>query len=196
MGAATGMRIVGVGGTLRPRSSSGSALRICLDHAHALGAEVVAFTGPELLAPLYDPGMGEVPDTMSAMIAALRNADGIILASPGYHGGISGAIKNALDYTEEMASDARPYFSGRAVGCIATAGGWQATGATLNALRGIVHALRGWPTPLGVTLNSGEPLFDEAGGCIAERTHDALTAMTDEVVSFSLMRAAATRAAA
>jgi FMN reductase len=186
---AAGLRIVGIGGTLRPRSSSGSALLFCLDHARAQGAVVSAFTGQDLVAPLYDPGMPAVPDGMRRMIEDLRAADGIVFASPGYHGGISGAIKNALDYTEEMAKDARAYFDGRAVGCIATAAGWQATGATLNSLRGIVHALRGWPTPLGVMLNSSEPLFDEAGGCIAEPTRASLAAMTDQVIGFARMQA-------
>jgi len=191
VGHAAGLRIVGVGGTLRPRSSSGSAMLYCLDHARRRGAEVTAFTGPDLVAPLYDPGVANVSDGMARMIAAMRVADGIIIASPGYHGGISGAIKNALDYTEEMAKDARCYFDGRAVGCIATAAGWQATGATLNSLRGIVHALRGWPTPLGVMLNSSEPLFDEAGGCVAAQTEASLAAMTDQVIDFALMRRAA-----
>lgn len=196
MGVAAGLHIVGIGGTLRPRSSSGSALLFCLDHAKARGAAVTAFTGPDLVAPLYDPGTAALPEGMERMIAALRSADGILLASPGYHGGISGAIKNALDYTEEMAKDDRAYFDGRAVGCIATAAGWQATGATLTALRGIVHALRGWPTPLGVMLNSSEPLFDEAGGCIADATRAGLAAMTDQVIGFARMRAGHTPAAA
>jgi FMN reductase len=186
---ATGLRIVGIGGTLRPRSTSGSALLVCLDHAGAQGAIVTAFSGPDLVAPLYDPGAGSLPDSMARMIAALRAADGIILASPGYHGGISGAIKNALDYTEEMALDERCYFDGRAVGCIAAAAGWQATGATLSALRGVVHALRGWPTPMGVMLNSSEPLFDEGGACVARQTKASLTAMTDQVIDFARMRA-------
>ena len=99
MKIATGLRIVGIGGTLRPRSSSGIALRLCLDHAAALGAITTAFTGPDLVAPLFEPGAARLPNSMARMIASLRAADGIILASPGYHGGISGAIKNALDYT-------------------------------------------------------------------------------------------------
>jgi FMN reductase len=188
MARAAGLSIVGIGGTLRPQSSSGSALRFCLDRARAQGAEVTSFTGADLVAPLYDPGATEVPEAMARMIAALRAADGIVLASPGYHGGISGALKNALDYTEELAADPRAYFEGRAVGCIATAAGWQATGATLSALRGIVHALRGWPTPLGVALNSSEPLFDAAGACIAEQTRASLAAMTDQVIEFARMR--------
>ena len=72
----------------------------------------------------------------------------IIVASPAYHGGVSGLVKNALDYVEDLRDAKRPYLDGRAVGCIACAGGWQAAVATLTGLRSISHALRGWPTPL------------------------------------------------
>jgi FMN reductase len=34
------------------------------------------------------------------------------------------------------------------------ASGWQAATTTLTSLRSTVHALRGWPTPLGVAINS------------------------------------------
>ncbi len=112
-------------------------------------------------------------------------ADGIILGSPGYHGSISGLVKNALDYAEDLRSDARPYFSGRAVGCIATAAGWPGAVNTLSALREIVHALRGWPTPLGAAINSAENVFDEDGGCLVPRVAQTLELMADEVMSFA-----------
>jgi len=111
--------------------------------------------------------------------------DGIILGSPGYHGSISGLVKNALDYAEDLRSDPRPYFSGRAVGCIATAAGWPGAVNTLSALREIVHALRGWPTPLGAAINSAENVFDEGGGCLVPRVAQTLELMTDEVMSFA-----------
>src|SRR3546814_2003634 len=60
-----------------------------------------------------------------------------------------------------MAKDERVYFEGRAVGLIAVAAGWQATGTTLATLRSITHALRGWPTPMAVAVNSMMPIFDE-----------------------------------
>ena len=183
--------IVGIGGTLRGDSSSAKALRYCLDHARATGAATSLFTGDALRAPLYEPQQPIVTDELAAMIAAIRSADGIILASPGYHGSISGALKNALDYTEEMAGDARCYFEGRAVGCIATAAGWQAAGATLATLRAIVHSLRGWPTPLGVLINSSEPAFDGDGRCVAPATGASLAVMTDQILDFAAMRQSA-----
>ncbi len=58
-------------------------------------------------------------------------------------------MKNAIDLLEDLRGDSRVYLDGRAVGCIVTAAGWQGCNTTLGAMRGIVHALRGWPTPLG-----------------------------------------------
>ncbi|MBB6424687.1 NAD(P)H-dependent oxidoreductase [Sphingopyxis sp. JAI128] len=51
-------------------------------------------------------------------MAALRAADGIIVASPAYHGTVSGVAKNALDYVRDLVSEAQPYFDGRAAGLI------------------------------------------------------------------------------
>ena len=66
---------------------------------------------------------------------APARADGILLGSPGYHGGVSGLVKNALDYTEDMRGDERPYFDGRPVGAVATGAGWQGAVTTLTAMR-------------------------------------------------------------
>ena len=158
--------IVGIGGSPTPGSSTERSLDLALAAAAEAGAEVRRFGGEVLTAlPHYlTPGAAGSPDA-AEMIAAIRAADGLIVASPGYHGSISGMIKNALDYVEDTAKDPRPYLDGRAVGCIACAYGWQATGSTLIALRTIVHALRGWPTPLGVAANTTGKLFTEDGGC-------------------------------
>ncbi|MFE9328458.1 NADPH-dependent FMN reductase [Nocardia sp. NPDC052278] len=146
--------IVGLGGTLRAESSTESALRIALDAAEANGARTQLFDGRMLAGlPMYDPDSPKVAEAQR-LIEALRVADGVIIASPGYHGSVSGLVKNALDYVEDLREDGNPYLSGRAVGCVTTAYGWQAAVTTLQTLRSIVHALRGWPTPLGAAINS------------------------------------------
>ena len=169
--------IVGLGGTLRRRSSTERALRSALDAAEAAGARTVLFDGEALALPLFPAYDAERSDPARALVAALREADGVLVASPGYHGSVSGQVKNALDYAEDLAEDPRPYLSGRAVGCIATAAGWQAAVTTLTALRGVVHALRGWPTPLGVAINTS----DESG----DRGDAMLEAQAVQVVEFA-----------
>jgi FMN reductase len=177
--------VVAVGGTLRAGSSTEKALRHALDAAARAGARTKLICGSALQLPMYEPDNAERCAAARELVAQLALADGIILGSPGYHGSISGLIKNALDYAEDLRADARPYFSGRAVGCIATAGGWPGAVNTLGALRDIVHALRGWPTPLGAAINSADRVFDEAGTCLMPRIAETLERIAGEVVEFA-----------
>jgi|JI102314DRNA_FD_contig_31_6532991_length_2201_multi_3_in_0_out_0_3 FMN reductase len=179
------IRIVAIGGTIRQGSSTEKALRLVLREAAALGAEVQLFAGADLELPYYAPERPERTETAKALVKALRNADGVVMGSPGYHGGISGLVKNALDYTEDMSKDKRPYFDGRAVACLATGSGWQGANTTLAALRQVVHALRGWPTPLGVALNTREPVFDADGNCLHPEVERQLALLGQQVVQFA-----------
>jgi FMN reductase len=181
------VRVVAIGGTVRKGSSTEKALRLVLRAAEANGAQVQLFAGGDLELPHYAPERVERTNGAVALLDALRAADGIILGSPGYHGGISGLVKNALDYTEDMAKDPRPYFDGRAVGCLATGSGWQGANATLSALRQVVHALRGWPTPIGVAINTREPVFDAEGECLLPDVGRQLEMMGHQVVQFALL---------
>ncbi len=156
------MLIVGIGGTTRGDSATEQALRAALQAAEQLGARTRLFGGAELLTqPIYDPQDDSSRGARAELVEAVRQADGLIIASPGYHGSISGLVKNALDGLEDLRDDIRPYLEGRAVGLIVRADGPQAGGSTLAALRSIVHALRGWPTPLGV-VQTGEDEQDSA----------------------------------
>lgn len=180
--------IVGMGGTGSPNSSSERVLRHVLGACTTLGATTELFDGVALDMPMYAYGI-ERTDKARALIAALRKADGIIICSPGYHGTISGLIKNALDYVEDMAKDKDVYFEGRAVGLIAVAAGWQATGTTLATLRSITHALRGWPTPMAVAINSAMPVFGEDKLVSDPGVISQLGVLAQQVVSFAQMKA-------
>jgi FMN reductase len=180
--------IVGLGGTGSATGSTERILRHALSAAESAGAETLFFDGKALDMPMYS--YGEVrTEAALALISALRRADGIIIASPGYHGTVSGLIKNALDYVEDMAKDERVYFEGRAVGLIAVAAGWQATGSTLATLRSITHALRGWPTPMAVAINSAQPIFDGEGALIDANVATQLNVLAGQVVEFARMKA-------
>ena len=180
--------IVGIGGTMTANSSSERVMRHVLAQCEARGAETICFDGNALDLPMYGYGTPRT-DKSIALIDALRRAEGVVIASPGYHGTVSGLIKNALDYIEDMAKDDRPYFEGRAVGLITVAAGWQATGTTLATLRSIVHALRGWPTPMAITVNSVMPVFAEDGSVSDTTLMNQLDILAQQVVGFARMRA-------
>jgi FMN reductase len=175
--------VVGLGGTPRPGSSTERALGVALDAAARAGAETVFLDASSLRFPLYDPAI-PMPREAETFIDLVRRADGLIVASPGYHGGPSGLIKNVLDYLEALRSDERPYLDGRAVGCITSASGWQAATTTLTALRSIIHALRGWPTPLGVAINSLTSFVDDDNQLL-ESVQTKLEIVGSQVASFA-----------
>ena len=186
--------IVGLGGTTKGGSSPEKALRHALSLADSQGAETEAFDGLRILLPMYMSEDADDSEEAHKLIAALRRADGVILSTPCYHGSVSGLLKNALDYVEDMAQDSRPYLDGRAVGLIACGYGWQSTAVTLAALRSIVHALRGWPTPMGVTINTMvNPMaktFDHKGAVVEETAARQIEIMVGQVVEFARMRCA------
>jgi FMN reductase len=152
--------IVGIGGTTRIGSSSETALRYTLGLIAEMGATTELIVGPLLDLPMYDPSDDHRSPSARRLVQSLRRADGIVIATPAYHGGMSGVIKNALDYVEDMRADHRPYFDGRAVGIVVSAYGAQALGTTLVGVRSIVHALRGWPTPFAAALNAQNRPFE------------------------------------
>ena len=106
---AEGLYILGIGGTTRPGSTTERALRMALGVAAAAGAETELLIGSPIDLPLYAPENTTRSPEAERLVAALRRADGIIIASPAYHGGLSGLVKNALDYAEDLREDERPY---------------------------------------------------------------------------------------
>ncbi|KVC86900.1 FMN reductase [Burkholderia ubonensis] len=179
--------VVGIGGTGRAASSTAHALALALSFAQSTGASIRHVSGAFLYElPFYKPELKSRYEIQKAFVEIVRNSNAIIIASPAYHGGMSGVVKNALDTLEDLRTDGRPYLDGRAVGCIVTSQGSQAGGATLAAMRSTVHALRGWPTPLGVVVNTQEaPCFDAAGNCIDDKVFEQLRTLGQQVVTFA-----------
>ena len=184
--------IVGIGGATKMQSSAEKALKYALSLAEVEGADTELFDGPSVHLPMYAAESGGRPPEVRRLLEALRRAHGVIISTPCYHGSVSGLLKNALDYVEDLAQDPHPYFDGRAVGLIVCGSGWQSTAITLSALRSIVHALRGWPTPMGVAINTVNKTFDEYGAVIDETATRQIAILVKQVVDFAHMRCAQT----
>jgi FMN reductase len=162
-------------------------MRLALAGAEAAGAHTIAITGPDLVLPFYDPSMADRTEAAIHLVRTLRSVNGVVLVSPGYHGTLSGLVKNALDYIEDLHDEPLPYLDGRAVGCVALANGWQAAVTTLNSLRSVVHALRGWPTPLGSAINTSEVTFYD-DSCSDPQVEKTLRLIGEQVVGFAMSR--------
>ncbi|MFJ9818107.1 NADPH-dependent FMN reductase [Streptomyces sp. NPDC101151] len=184
--------MVAIGGSIGApagASATEAALRCAASAAQARGAEVEFFTGERLRLPLYDPSAGVRPPTVTRMLDAVAAADAVLIASPSYHGGVSGLVKNAMDYLEGLRGDPRPYLTQRAVGCIGVGGGAQGAAATLRSLRETVHALRGWPAPLGVVVGPEDRRGDQPGEAgLSDTVVGRLETLGTELFEFARIR--------
>jgi FMN reductase len=180
--------ILGIGGSTSSDSVTTALLRDCLHKTEQRGAQTEMIAGPQLSGlPIYEAEATETPAAAAPLLEAVRRADCVVLATPGYHGGMSGLLKNALDHLEALRNAPRPYLDGRAVGVIVAAAGWQAAGTALVSVRSAIHALRGWPTPFGVTVNSAEQRPD-VDGAFGARVDGALSILADQLMEFAHWR--------
>jgi FMN reductase len=182
--------VVGIGGSMNDPSGTTVLLGAALDLMAAGGVRTASFTGSDLAAlPVYTPG-APVDAATADFVRVVRECDAVIVATPGYHGGMSGLVKNALDHLEALRAENPPYLDGRPVGIIVTAAGWQGAGSALASVRATVHALRGWPTPYAVTVNSAEQSL-RPGLAPDPSVLLALRIMTGQLGEFLSWRAAA-----
>lgn len=183
-----GPTILGLGGTTRPGSFTERALRYAATEVERLGGRMKLFCGSELILPAYSADKSMRSEEASRLVNVLRSCDAMVVASPGYHGSISGLVKNALEYSEDLALDERPFFEGRAIGCIVGGLGWQAIGTALVSLRSVVHSLKAWSPPTEVAMHTAGKVFGTAGYVLVPETKQDLDAQVHQLVEFARMR--------
>ncbi len=159
------LKVVGIGGTLREGSTCLAALKRALGAVEEAGAEVELLDLRELGLPMYEPSLSleDYGEIVWRFIEAVRGADALLISTAAYHGTLAGVTKNALDFTQFLARDERPYLEGKVVGLISTAGGDQAAAHTTDAMVHVVHALRGVVAPLTVAIPRARRLSDGEG---------------------------------
>lgn len=91
------IRVLAISGSLRAASINGAFCRAAAQLA-PVGADVIVFSGLGEL-PLFNPDLeADIPPEVMALRQAVQQADALLIASPEYAHGVSGAMKNALDW--------------------------------------------------------------------------------------------------
>lgn len=147
------VKIVGIGGSLRSESYSQQALRLAAQRVKALGEEVEILDLRTMDLPFCN-GEKEYPDypDVEHLRNVVKQADALILATPEYHGSLSGVLKNALDL---MSFE---HLSDKVVGLISVLGG-QPNSNALNDLRVIMRWVHAWVIPEQVAIGQAWGAF-------------------------------------
>jgi NAD(P)H-dependent FMN reductase len=92
------VKIVDINGSLRAQSYSAQALKIAATRVCALGADVEIFDLRKISLPFCDGGEDYLNySDVERLSRTVKEADGLILATPNSYGSVSSALKNALD---------------------------------------------------------------------------------------------------
>lgn len=170
------VKIVGIGGSLRPDSSSYQALNVAIQRVQALGAETEILDLRQMQLPFCDGGddYPDYPDVIK-LRETVQAADGLILATPEYHGSVSGVLKNALDLMSFN------QLSNKVTGLISVLGG-QSNSNALNDLRVIMRWVHAWVIPEQVAIGQSWKAFGEGGKLLDEKLSERFDQFAESLV--------------
>ncbi|MBI4638977.1 MAG: NAD(P)H-dependent oxidoreductase [Candidatus Rokubacteria bacterium] len=175
-------RILALAGSLRKASFNRKILRYAIEGARAAGGKVEEL-GPEWLRlPLYDGDLevsGRFPDDVETWRRKILECDGLLIASPEYNHGISGVLKNAIDWGSRPPN----VFSGKVAASFGITPGAQGTARSQMNLRVCLAAINVWVVPKTVLVPHAREAFDDAGNLRNERQIQELIALGGALVA-------------
>ena len=170
------MKILVLAGSNRKAGSSHMLAKAIARRIREKGHEVSLFDLHAKPLPMFDPDEDySAYPAVEELVNGVYLAHGIVLVSPEYHGTISGALKNALDYLIYEHVDGKPVLSA------ACSGGVAAYGA-LNQLQAIVRNLHGINSPEWISVGSIERETDPAGEFTEPRVRARISQAADHLL--------------
>jgi NAD(P)H-dependent FMN reductase len=144
-----GTKVLGVASSFRQNSLSTRTLKSLLEIAtNKYGAQTDILDLTETKLPFYNPSIKSnesVDENIQTASQMVKWADALVLASPDYHGSMSGTMKNFLDYFWEE-------FAGKTFGYLCTS---HEKGLTvMDQMRTVVRQCYGWSMPYGISVNA------------------------------------------
>jgi NAD(P)H-dependent FMN reductase len=154
------IKIVTICGSVRPGNNTAKALRLVLDEfAKHADVEVAPIFLDKLDLPL--PGLtARDPAAVERFQQTVKEATGVLLASPEYHGGVSSPMKLAIDNLGYPSM-----LGGKPISLLGVAAGVIGAIKSLEQLRGICSHVGGIVLPLAVSVARVHQVFDEQGNC-------------------------------
>ncbi|WP_036717988.1 NADPH-dependent FMN reductase [Paenibacillus harenae] len=182
------MNMMMIAGSNRTNASSTCLLRYIEGLLKNRKISVTLVDLREQPLPFFSPDEQELHPNVQRVLEAASNADGLILATPEYHGSVSGLLKNALDYMNAG------HVAGKAVLSVSSAGGPVGV-SSLTHLQTIVRNLHGVNCPEWISIGYGSNAFDPDGAPLDEGMRSRIQNAVEQFVELTGMLAAKAAAA-
>jgi FMN reductase len=177
------IKIVGICGSLQENGTTKNALRIALDGALEYGAEVSLLELRDFELVFFGSvAESEYPADVERLRKNIRESQGVILATPEYHGSLSGTLKNMLDL---MVIDD---FETKIVGLVGVAGGHTGAINSLNTMKTICRNLHCWVLPQDVSISNSSRVFGDDGAATDPALQERLLNIGRQAVKFASLQ--------
>jgi len=158
-GAQTGIRVVGIQGSVCPGNFTAKAAALVVDELRKENIEVEVIDPAEL--DLSFPGLDRSSDSPKVLRNAVAEATGVIFATPEYHGTFSSVTKLVI---ENLGFPS--VFAGKPVALLGVAAGRIGAIKSLEQLRGVCSHLGALVLPSLVSVANVQGVFDAEGRCL------------------------------
>ena len=167
------LNVLGVGSSMRQGSYSTTALNMILDMAKGNEAETKLLDLRQTNLPMLYAAKDNTYEIVR-VTELVEWADAYILATPDYHGSMSGSLKNFLDYFWSE-------FAGKTFGYIVAS---HEKGLTvMDQMRTAVRQCYGWSIPYGISINPEED-FDDKRKVINRKLSSRLDMLARDLVVY------------
>ncbi len=174
------IRVTGVCGSLSADGATKQALAIALKGAAEYNAETALLELRDFNLVFYGSvPQDEYPPDVIQLRQALKDSQGILLATSEYQGSLTGALKNMLDLmsVEE--------FETKIIGLVGVAGGHIGAINSLNTMKTICRNLHCWVLPQEVSIANSAQTFDDDGTVKDPAIEERLLNVGRQVVKFA-----------
>jgi len=180
----TPIKIVALAGSLRKESLNHTLAIAVANAARRAGAEVEVIKLSDFDIPLFNEDLeknGAIAG-VEQLKDKIRNANGLIVASPEYNGSISGVLKNALDWASRTAPKAVPAFANTTVALVATSPGGLGGIRALPHVSNIFAGMGALVLSKQLAVGGGYQAFDNDGGLTDEGMQQQVNALAKSLV--------------
>ncbi len=183
-----GVKILAFAGSTREASHNKRFMRVAAAAVEQAGGAVTSVDLRDYTMPLYDGDLEAadgLPEGAQRLRALMRAHDGYLIASPEYNGGITGVLKNTIDWTSRpvAAEPGLACYAGKVVGLISASPGALGGLRGLAQVRAVLTALRVVVIPEQVALPHAAKAFADDGTLIDTARQTAVEAMAARLVA-------------
>ncbi|MHC5020457.1 MAG: NADPH-dependent FMN reductase [Planctomycetota bacterium] len=172
------IRIVTILGTSRPGSYTSHALALVNEELRAKpGVALTAFDPAGIALPF--PGEGDPPAEVLALRTAISDADGVVLATPEYHGSVAAKLKLIIENLGFPSA-----LAGKPVALLGVAAGQIGAIKSLEQLRSICSHVGAIVLPGPVSVAGVQQAFDETGNCTDARVAKRVRGMATQLLDY------------